>query len=206
MKKTYLISFFLCVITLGLVYFSAYFYSVYVLNDRIVPLETEVISEEEHSEAVLVDTNDVPSVKVNTKLVVESYDLNDYTLSIANEELPLEYIGLTRDELIASISDYCNYPTEEDITAGFESMQLISFSEDKVIVRKSFKPVILPEHFYLMAENHYVSVYYDDRETIYMYTGIALDSLPESVQREIVSGKYVPSIHELYSFLETYSS
>lgn len=206
MKKTYLISFFLCVITLGLVYFSAYFYSVYILNDRIVPLETEAISEEEHSEAVLVDTNDVPSVKVNTKLVVESYDLNDYTLSIANEELPLEYIGLTRDELIASISDYCNYPTEEDITAGFESMQLISFSEDKVIIRKSFKPVILPEHFYLMAENHYVSVYYDDRDTIYMYTGIALDSLPESVQREIVSGKYVPSIHELYSFLETYSS
>ena len=85
-------------------------------------------------------------------------------------------------------------------------MQLISFSEDKVIVRKSYQPVILPEQFYLMAENHYVSVYYDDRETIYMYTGIALDSLPENVQREIVSGKFIPSIHELYGFLETYSS
>ncbi|MDO5572379.1 MAG: hypothetical protein Q4G60_00195 [bacterium] len=206
MRKTYFISFFLCVITLGLVYFSAYFYSVFVLNDHTIPLETEVISEEEHSEAVLVDTNDTPSVKVNTKLVIESYDLNDYTLSIADEELPMEYIGLTRDELIAAISDYCSYPTEEDISAGFESMQLISFSEDKVIVRKSYKPVILPEQFYLMAENHYVSVYYDDRETIYMYTGIALDSLPENVQREIVSGKFIPSIHELYGFLETYSS
>ncbi len=206
MRKTYLISFFLCVITLGLVYFSAYFYSVYVLNDRVVPLETEVISEDEHSEAVLVDTNQVPSVKVNTKYVVEAYDLNDYTLSISDMELPIEYIGLTRDELIAVIADYCNYPTEEDLEAGFESMQLISFSEDKVIVRKSFQPVILPEHFYLMAENHYVSVYYDDRETIYMYTGIALENLPENVQQEIIGGKYVPSIHDLYSFLETYSS
>lgn len=206
MRKTYFISFFLCVITLGLVYFSAYFYSVYFLNDAPIILETEAISEEEHSEAVLVDTNDVPSVKVNTKYEIESYDLNDYTLSIEDAQIPIEYIGLTRDKLIAVISDYCNYSTEADLEAGFESMQLISFSENKVIVRKSYKPIVLPEHFYLMAENHYVTVYYDDRETIYMYTGIALESLSESVQREIIGGKYVESIHVLYSFLETYSS
>lgn len=206
MRKTYLISFFLCVITLGLVYMSAYFYSVYILNDGGIPIETDVISEEEHSEAVLVDTNDVPSVKVNTDYVIESYDLNDYTLSINDEELPIEYIGLTRDELISVITDYCNYPSEKDMEAGFESMQLISFSEDKVVVRKSFKPQVLPEHFYLMAENHYVTVYYDDRKTIYMYTGIALDGLPENVKREIIGGKYVESVQELYGFLETYSS
>ena len=102
MRKTYFISFFLCVITLGLVYFSAYFYSVYFLNDAPIILETEAISEEEHSEAVLVDTNDVPSVKVNTKYEIESYDLNDYTLSIEDAQIPIEYIGLTRDELIAA--------------------------------------------------------------------------------------------------------
>ena len=185
---------------------SAYFYSVYILNDGGIPIETDVISEEEHSEAVLVDTNDVPSVKVNTDYVIESYDLNDYTLSINDEELPIEYIGLTRDELISVITDYCNYPSEKDMEAGFESMQLISFSEDKVVVRKSFKPQVLPEHFYLMAENHYVTVYYDDRKTIYMYTGIALDGLPENVKREIIGGKYVESVQELYGFLETYSS
>jgi hypothetical protein len=206
MRKVYLVSFFLCVITLGLVYFSAYFYSVYFLKSDITPIETEVISEDEHSEAVLVDTNDVPSIKIHTDYVVENYNLNDYTLSIAEEELPLEYVGLTREELIAVISDYSNYPSDEDISAGFDSMQLISFSEDKVIVRKNMKPVIVPEHFYLMAENHYVSVYYEDRSTIYMYTGIAMDSLPESVRREIIGGKYISNIHELYNFLETYSS
>ncbi|HKM21747.1 MAG TPA: hypothetical protein VJZ01_06875 [Lachnospiraceae bacterium] len=224
MKKTYFIGFFCCVIVLGFVYLSAYYYTVTYLSDAPVKLKSESevkeseqtkqpVKEQEvakvgddNSEAVFVDTNDKPKVQAGTEYIVEEYDLNQYTLMEKTEEIPFEYIGLTREELIGVIEDYCNYPTEEDLNAGFESLKLVSFSEEKVIVRKSFRPIELPESFYLVVENHYVSVYCDDKKTIYMYTGIALDSLPEDIQKEVLAMKYIASIEELYGFLETYSS
>ncbi len=224
MKKTYFIGFFCCVIVLGFVYLSAYYYTITYLSDAPMKLknETTVPSQttgqteqteqeaakvgEDHSEAVLVDTNDKPKVHAGTDYIVEEYDLNQYTLLEKTEQIPFEYIGMTREDLLLFIEDYCNYPTEEDLAAGFESMKLVSFSEEKVIVRKSYKPIELPESFYLVVENHYVSVYCDDKKTIYMYTGIALDSLPEDIQKEVLAMKYISSIEELYGFLETYSS
>lgn len=59
----------------------------------------------------------------------------------------------------------------------------------------------------LTAEDGYVTVYYADRKTVYTYTGIRLDSLPEELRREIADGsKTVGGSEELYGFLENYSS
>lgn len=221
MRKAYFIGFFCCVIVLGLVYLSAYYYTITYLSDAPVKLKSDAVipseekkpegqeaakTDDDNSEAIFVDTSDIPKVQVGTDYIVEEYDLNNYTLMEKTEQMPFEYIGLTREELVAMIEDYSNYPTEEDLSSGFESMKLVSFSEERVIVRKSFRPVELPESFYLVVENHYVSVYCDDKKTIYMYTGIALDSLPDEVQKEILAMKYIASIEELYGFLETYSS
>ncbi len=60
--------------------------------------------------------------------------------------------------------------------------------------------------FYLMESNGYVVVYLSDRETVYEYTDIVFDGLPEKVQAEIRNGKYMESPEELYGFLESYSS
>ena len=57
-----------------------------------------------------------------------------------------------------------------------------------------------------MVENNMVNVYYSDRKTVYMYTDIVLDTLPEEIQNEIIGAKYIRSPMELYNFLESYSS
>ena len=57
-----------------------------------------------------------------------------------------------------------------------------------------------------MVADHFIVVYEEDRSTIYMNTDILLDLLPDSLQREIMEGKYVASEEELYLFLESYSS
>lgn len=60
--------------------------------------------------------------------------------------------------------------------------------------------------FYLSELQGYVVVYLSDRTTIYEFTEIPLTDLPEEVQQEVASGKYVETAEELYAFLENYSS
>lgn len=60
--------------------------------------------------------------------------------------------------------------------------------------------------FYLLEENGMVFVYKGDKITLYESTSIPLSILPEKLQTEIKSGKYLKSELELYSFLENYSS
>lgn len=61
-------------------------------------------------------------------------------------------------------------------------------------------------HYYLTEENGAVSVYLDDRTTLYEYTTIKINSLPSHLQEEIRKGKFLEGDRELYDFLENYSS
>ena len=62
------------------------------------------------------------------------------------------------------------------------------------------------ECFYLYNLNGYIVVYENDHQTIYEYTNIVVDELPENLQKELKNGKYIPNQEELYGFLENYSS
>ena len=60
--------------------------------------------------------------------------------------------------------------------------------------------------YYLHERNGYVVVYKNDHKTIFEYTDIIYEELPEHLQTEIKNGKYVKDLDELYGFLENYSS
>lgn len=62
------------------------------------------------------------------------------------------------------------------------------------------------EGYYLIEEGGFLVVYASDRKTVYEYTDIAYDDLPENVRNEIRYGKYIRSQADLYGFLENYSS
>jgi len=214
MNKTYLLSFLLCILFLGCVYFGSYYYVTKYMTEPIVEEYNQVAAgnetvEETQTEsdaAIFVDTNDEERIDSYTNYILESYDMTNYELHEEKLPMPSEYIGLTRDELIAYLEDYAEYPSEEDQEKFLEDIQLISYSDEEIIVRKSFKPEEIPETFYLMVENNMVNVYYKDKKTVYMYTDISLDTLPADVQSEIINIKYIRSPEELYNFLETYSS
>ena len=57
-----------------------------------------------------------------------------------------------------------------------------------------------------MVADHFVVVYEADKKTLYLNTDILLDSLQDSLQAEIIQGKYVENEEDLYNFLESYSS
>ena len=60
--------------------------------------------------------------------------------------------------------------------------------------------------FYLQELHGFIVVYLDDRKTIYEFTEIQTSDLPQEVRQEIVSGKRIETVEELYAFLENYSS
>ena len=60
--------------------------------------------------------------------------------------------------------------------------------------------------YYLKNVNGYVVVFLSDKKTAYEYTDILCEELPQTVQEELVNGKYVETQEDLYGFLENYSS
>ena len=62
------------------------------------------------------------------------------------------------------------------------------------------------EVYYLKNRNGYVIVYLDDQTSIYEYTNIRVEELPENLQEEIRAGKTLEGKDKLYGFLENYSS
>lgn len=62
------------------------------------------------------------------------------------------------------------------------------------------------ESYYLKELNGFVVVYLSDQKTIYEYTTIPVDNLPEEVALEISNGMKIDTSESLYSFLEGYSS
>lgn len=60
--------------------------------------------------------------------------------------------------------------------------------------------------YYLVEVDGYVAVYESDQKTLFETTSIRMDSLPEKLREEIQRKKGLADEHELYSFLENYSS
>ena len=61
-------------------------------------------------------------------------------------------------------------------------------------------------YIFLIEEGGFLVVYASDRKTVYEYTDISLEGLPENLQKEIQNGKYIETSESLYGFLENYSS
>lgn len=79
-------------------------------------------------------------------------------------------------------------------------------SEPKKEVVRTEGQATKEEIYYLTELNGYVAVYLSDRKTIYEYTNIAMDSLPDEIHAEIKDGKVIEGTKTLYGFLESYSS
>ena len=60
--------------------------------------------------------------------------------------------------------------------------------------------------YYLKNVNGYVVVFLSDKKTAYEYTDILCEELPQTIQEELVNGKYIETQEDLYGFLENYYS
>ncbi len=170
-------------------------------------LPSETVSEE------LPETESVRSViqqefvtTYDTNFIVLSYDITTGEESEERTEIPEQFIGKTRDEVEIMLRESSKSPSLSEREKGFVSSKLERFSQDEVVVWKLYASEKEEEGFFLIAEEDLIVVYMADRETIYMHTGIHLNELPDNTKTEIINGKMIQSVEELYYFLESYTS
>lgn len=60
--------------------------------------------------------------------------------------------------------------------------------------------------YYLQELNGFIAVYQHDKKTVFEYTDIRMEELPNDLAREIKEGKKLLSLEAVYGFLENYSS
>lgn len=120
--------------------------------------------------------------------------------------LPSQYVGMNREQFLVAMENYSSYPPLSERERGFVNSEVLSFARDRVVVRMNYRYIQPGESFYLAVEANEVIVYLEDKETVYINTGILLDTLPEDLQIEIMQMLYMEDEGKLYSFLETYSS
>lgn len=160
----------------------------------------------QQEESHTVDT--VKELRVNDimKYVVESYDGTTGVVTSEEKSVPAELAGKTRQEVEDYIEQYNEALSEEKSTEDPDSLELISFSKDKIVVRETYSGEEEEKGFFLKLENEEVVIFHNDMVTPYEYTGIQGEVLPENEREMLLEGYFVKDEKELYSVLENLSS
>jgi hypothetical protein len=169
--------------------------------------ETESLSDDVNAvEEVHQVSMQKETLSADTEYVLEETDLIQQTVVETTWRLPSQYIGMDREQFLAAMENYESFPPLSEMERGFASLEVLSFSRERVVVRMNYQYTQPGEGFYLAVKDNEVVVYLEDKETLYIDTGILLATLPEELQLEIIQMLYVEGESDLYDFLESYSS
>lgn len=153
-----------------------------------------------------VGTQASTTVLPTTKYILETYDKTANKLESEKLNPPAYLVGLTREEIIAYLDDYMKDMTLSEYNKGLIAYELQSFSEEEVVIRKTYDAASVPFRFYVVIKGGYVVVYNSDLKSVYNYTGIEAAKLPEKDRIQLSQGIYLDSLEELYGLLESYTS
>ena len=120
--------------------------------------------------------------------------------------LPGFMVGIDRKGLTAYVEGYMETMPINEYLNGLVQFEIVSFAEDKVVLRKTYDETKIENQFYICRKGEFIVVYYSDLKTVYEYTEIRVDSLIEEIRQNIEQGFYVKDVQELYSILEGYTS
>lgn len=194
----YVFSFFLAVGVLT----GTYYYS-YQRAARHAKENTNIIEAEQVEEA---DTRKQDMVWPDTECVLEIYDRGTgqkVTGKLSDRE---GILGKNREELLQYLSSYMEDMPIDEYQKGLLAYELLSFSADRIVLRKTYDSGQVGYAYYIAVFDNEVVVYYSDKKTVYEYTGISAENLPETELRKLNYGIYVKNEEELYGILENYSS
>lgn len=145
-------------------------------------------------------------ITTDTKYLVIEYNLEEESENSLRRQIPEMYLGMTREELENALAEYELNPTLEDQEKGFLSLQLKEFSPGEIVIQKNYRPIEKTTGYYLMVEDGKIVVMEDDRKTVYLTTDIYAQALSDTLKQELIMGKYIHNMEELYGFLESYTS
>jgi hypothetical protein len=212
MKKKKIICLFCFVLGMVLVYYLGYTIGKKYNNTNAVTREwvyennPAVYSTEEGKEAA--NTSEL-IVSNSMSYILESYNINDKTIETAAQNVPSEFLGMNRQELI----DYLKANKKKFADKGqqVQNIMLVSMEKDKLVIRKSIS--IIEEtteeekcKYYVTLQENKIIVYREDKTTIFLETSINVETLDTDSMDKLKQGIPVKNISELYRILESFTT
>lgn len=173
------------------------------LEDKAEEVVERIV--ENKAESVTASTEE-DTLSVNTVYQVQRYDVQKDTIATDYETLPQDLVGFTREQADDYFKDYMNRLPVEEYLDGLQSIGIVSFSAERLVVKRIYDSSKVTYRFYLIAVDGEVVVYYGDKKTVYEYTGIETKNLSKEERTMLKKGLEVKDEEELYGILENYSS
>jgi len=180
------------------------------LLHRLAQQEAELTElaagQEEEPDNVAAGVAPRNTVLPTVSYIEETYNTVTGKLDSVARTAPGFLIGMTREELTEYVSHYMEAMSLAEYEAGLQAYEIISFSENKVILRKTYDASKVPYKYYVNISDGMVTVFYSDLKSVYEYTHIPAVDLSEEDRLALTEGIYVKNREELYSILEGFSS
>lgn len=168
---------------------------------------SQVVERELKNRAESVSANaGEETLGVNTVFQLQRYDAKKGTTVSEYETLPQELVGKNRSQADEYCKNYMNRLTAEEYLDGLQSIGVVSFSAERLVIKKTYDSSKVKFRYYMIAVDGEVVVYYGDKKTVYEYTGIETGSLSKEERTMLKKGIEIKDEEALYSILENYSS
>lgn len=144
-------------------------------------------------------------VTKETQFEIEHYYVEKQrTLTEHVGNIPI-LIGCDKAGVEAYLDEYISNLSAEEKAQGLSSYQLVSYQDHTICLRKTYD---LPKYegYYAKSFNGTIVILQGDEKTVYEYTQIPVNILPDNIQEDVQKGYYLEDENALYNFLETYSS
>ena len=199
MRRRYtMVCLFLCAILfLGLMCFGSYRYAEKVTEERLQYRKEKTNQTEQTSGGTEQKINS------DTKYIVEIYNGDSEEKVREERTMPSDYAGMTRKELESYLEKYMSDMPEEDVEEGLIDINLVSFSREELVIRKTYEQ---ETGFILRLVDGEVTVFSRANEDEFEKTGISQELLTEEEVKALEEGYSVDNEKDLYSILENFSS
>lgn len=202
-------------------YIIGYRYGSSKNNDNII-LKEEVESEmpyvSDNTVSEKEDTRGVSSdsgvLKENAIMILETcFEENQAEIEANELKIPVELIGFDREKVIEYLENNGDFFVDDD--EELINIMLVSFAEDRVVIRKNVREgavIIYPNgeseryNYYIGFKDEKVVVFKKDKETVFIETGITFDMVDRETRESLEQGVWIENINALYRYLESITS
>lgn len=144
-------------------------------------------------------------VTKDTQFEIEHFYVDEQrTLTENVGNMPV-LIGCDKKELEQYLGEYMKHLSAEEKAEGLSSYEMVSYANNVITLRKTYQ-IPIYEGYYAKSFNGTIVILKGDEKTVYEYTQISVNVLPEDLQKEAQDGFFLEDENALYNFLETYSS
>ncbi len=187
--------------------FAGGFYGHIKLEEAFYPGRSARAAESPVQEApgFVTAASSASGITCDTQLITEEWDLQTGQMTETEGRVPEKYVGMNREQFVSCLKDTFASPLLEERSRGLCSLEVLSFSPEKIKIKKCYQKQDFSEKFYAAVEENRVVIYEADKVRVYLKTDIDARLLPREIRSDILRGWEIGSRAELEKFLVSYS-